>query len=80
MPSLLDRTLGSVDAMLKMSWGLRTTKLIIIYMTLSTCIILFAIYKAPDQLANAGIAVASMGAGGAAFKFSNGYESSRGIK
>lgn len=59
---------------LTLQFGGRTSKIIILYMALSTIVLVLTIIKAPDQLANAGIAIASMGAGGAAYKFGNGYE------
>lgn len=54
--------------------GSRTSKQVILFMTLSTATMVLALYKAPEQLASVGVAIGAMGGGAAALKAGNGFE------
>jgi len=69
--------LADLKKIITLAGGARTSKLIMVYLACSTVVLLATLLKAPEQLANAGIAVGSMGAGGAAFKVGNGFENRR---
>lgn len=74
MSPIVRSTMASAGKVMNFSVGSRTSKLMVLYMWLSTAIIIVTIYKAPEQLVNAGIAIGALGAGASSFKAANAFE------
>jgi len=71
---MISEVVGDIRKIITLAAGARTSKIMMVYLACSTVVLVATVWQAPEQLANAGIAVGSMGAGGAAFKVGNAAE------